>query len=155
MLELISKVARIDSGTPSDSVSLPWEKRLKSRLRVQTTNGREAGIFLPRGSVLRGGDLLASADGTIVAVAAASETVSTVHTSDPLLCARLCYHLGNRHVALEISVNYLRYLHDHVLDEMVNQLGGTVTVEEAPFEPEHGAYSGAHGGHHHGDHQHG
>jgi len=155
MLELITKVAKIGSSTPSDSVSLPWEKRLKSRLRVQTANGVEAGIFLPRGSVLRGGDLLASADGTTVAVTAAAETVSTVRTSDPLLCARLCYHLGNRHVALEITANYIRYLHDHVLDDMINQLGGKVEVEEAPFEPEHGAYSGGHGAHNHGDHHHG
>lgn len=137
------------------TVSLPWEKRLKSRLRVRLDNGEEAGIFLPRGTVLRGGDMLVSAEGEAVLVQAALETVSTVRTFDPLLLARLCYHLGNRHVALEIGREYVRYLHDHVLDGMVHGLGGEAIVEEAPFEPEHGAYgghgeNGGHGGHSHG-----
>lgn len=152
MIELTSKT---ESGVPADSVSLPWEKRLKSRLRVLTANGTEAGIFLPRGSVLRGGDLLVSTEGTIIAVKAAPESVSTIRTTEPLLCARLCYHLGNRHVALEIGGDYIRYLHDHVLDDMVSQLGGVVEVEQAPFEPEHGAYSGGHSHSHNQDHHHG
>jgi urease accessory protein len=134
------------------TVFLPWEQRLKSRLRVRLDGGLEAGIFLPRGTVLRGGDVLVSAEGEAVLVRAAVETVSTVRTSDPLLLARLCYHLGNRHVALEIGTGYLRYLHDYVLDGMVHGLGGETVVEEAPFEPEHGAYGeyGGHGGHSHG-----
>lgn len=137
------------------TVSLPWEQRLKSRLRVRLDSGEEAGIFLPRGTVLRGGDMLVSAEGEAVLVRAALETVSTVRTGDPLLLARLCYHLGNRHVALEIGKGYLRYLHDHVLDGMVHGLGGEAVIEEAPFEPEHGAYggTGGYGGHSHG-HQH-
>ena len=151
MLELTKKITRGDQADQADTVSLPWEKRLKSRLRVITAAGVEAGIFLPRGTVLRGGDLLSSEDGRIVEVTAAPENVSTVRTSDSLLCARLCYHLGNRHVALEITADYIRYTHDHVLDDMVTQLGGTVELEKAPFEPEYGAYGSGHNhGHHHG-----
>ncbi|MBE0597555.1 MAG: urease accessory protein UreE [Desulfuromonadales bacterium] len=130
------------------TLSLPWEKRLKSRQRVLLDSGEEAGIFLARGTILRGGDVLLAESGEAVRIAAAVERVSTVRCHDPLLLARLCYHLGNRHVALEIGENRLVYLHDHVLDEMVEQLGGEVLVEDAPFEPEHGAYrEHQHGGH--------
>lgn len=136
------------------TVCLPWEKRIRSRLRVQLDSGEEARVLLPRGTVLRGGDVLVTEDGVAVAVKAAVEKVSTVRTAGPLRLARLCYHLGNRHVALEIGGGYLRYLHDHVLDAMVLGLGGEVVVEEMPFEPEHGAYGG-HGSHgSHSDHGH-
>jgi len=81
-------------------------------------------------------------------VLAAKETVSAVRCDDPLLYARACYHLGNRHVQLQIDANRLAYLHDHVLDEMLEGLGLTVTAEEACFEPEPGAYGAAHGHHH-------
>ena len=134
------------------SVSLPWEKRIKSRQRVILSDGREAGIFLERGQIMRGGELLEAVTGESVRIEAALERVSTVRVEDALLMARLCYHLGNRHVSLEIVPGRLRYLHDHVLDQMVEQLGGTVQVETAPFEPEHGAYGGH--GHSHG-HSHG
>ena len=114
-------------------------------------DGREAGIFLERGDALHEGDLLHGDDGLAVRVTAAAEQVSTVTCSDPLLLARACYHLGNRHVALQIEPGRLRYLHDHVLDDLVRGLGLEVTVEDAPFEPEPGAYGGhAHGhGHNH------
>jgi len=144
MIELTHKLT--GGGAAGRKINLPWEKRIKSRLRAQLDNGDEAGIFLERGTVLRGGDILTGSSGELVEVMAAPETVSTVRPEDPLQLARLCYHLGNRHVALEILPGRIRYLHDHVLDEMVAQLGGSVTVETAPFEPEHGAY----GGHDHG-----
>ncbi len=114
-------------------------------------DGREAGIFLERGDALRDGDCLISDDGLVVQVKAAAELVSTATCADPLLLARACYHLGNRHVALQIEPGRLRYLHDHVLDDLVRGLGLEVTVEDAPFEPEPGAYGGhAHGhGHNH------
>lgn len=150
MIELTHKTTSTVKALTT--VSLPWEKRLKSRLRVMLDNSEEAGIFLERGTVLRGGDILEAPTGERVKVIAAPETLSTVYTAEPLLLARLCYHLGNRHVALEISPGRIRYQHDHVLDDMVEQLGGRVTMEEAPFEPEHGAYSGH--GHSHGNHGH-
>lgn len=137
------------------TLTLPLESRIKSRLRVTLDDGREAGLFLPRGSSLKQGDLLCSAEGLVVEVRAAPETLSQVRCDDPLLLARVCYHLGNRHVALQIEPGRLSYLHDHVLDEMVIGLGLPVAVTQAPFEPEAGAYGGhSHShGHSHG-HQH-
>ncbi len=149
MMTLIAK--RKSADDIRFSVCLPWEKRIKSRLLVQLDSGEEASIILPRGTVLRGGDVLATEDGVAVVVRAAPEKVSTVRTAGPLRLARLCYHLGNRHVDIEIGGGYLRYIHDHVLDSMVLGLGGEVIVEEMPFEPEYGAYGG-HGKGGHGTH---
>jgi urease accessory protein len=135
-----------DAGPARARLSLPFELRRRSRLRCKLEGGEDAGLFLPRGTVLRDGDLLKADNGWIVQVRAAAETVSCARCSEPLLLARASYHLGNRHVAVEIGAGSLRYLHDHVLDEMVRSLGLTVTVESSPFEPESGAY----GGHGHG-----
>lgn len=130
---------------------LPYGERSRSRARVRLDNGEEAGLFLERGSVLRGGDLLLAEDGRVVRVEAAVETVSTVHTDNGLMLARACYHLGNRHVALEIAPGSLKYQHDHVLDDMLRGFGLVVRVEQAPFEPEGGAYvSASHHTHSHG-----
>lgn len=147
---MITLVKRNNGATETyGTVCLPWEQRVKSRLRVRLDSGEEAGIFMPRGTVLRGGDMLISEEGRAVMVLAAPEMVSTVRTGDPLLLGRICYHLGNRHVALEIGKEYARYLHDHVLDQMVQGLGGDVELEKCQFEPEYGAYGdhGSHGGH--------
>jgi urease accessory protein len=133
------------------TVSLPIDQRTKSRLKVTLDDGREAGLFLPRGQVLRGGDLLQGTDGLVIRVEAAIETVSTAHCADALALAKACYHLGNRHVPLQIAATWVRYQHDHVLDAMVRGLGLTVAVERAPFEPEAGAYSSA--GHSHANNQ--
>jgi len=130
------------------TLTLPWEQRNKSRLMVRLDNGMRAGLFMERGSVLREDDLLLSEDGLVVKVRAAAETVSTVLCDAPLLMARACYHLGNRHAPVQITENRIQYPHDHVLDDMMKGLGLEVKIEEAPFEPETGAY--AHQGHHHG-----
>jgi urease accessory protein len=134
----------------TESLVLPFELRQKSRLRAQLESGVEVGLFLERGIVLRGGDLLQADDGTIIEVVAALETVSTVSEPDATRLARAGYHLGNRHVPVQIGAGWLRYGHDHVLDDMVRGLGLTVTVEEAAFEPEAGAYGHSHGAHDHG-----
>src|SRR5580692_1137202 len=134
---------------------LPFELRSRSRFRAQLVGGEDVGVVLARGQILRGGDLLLADDGRVIEVAAANETVSTVHSTEPRALGRAAYHLGNRHVALQIGDGWLRY--DHVLDDMVRGLGLTVTIEQAPFEPEAGAYhadaEGSHGhahSHHHG-----
>jgi urease accessory protein len=119
---------------------LPFGERSKSRLRAVLDNGEEAGLFLERGSVLRHGDMLLADDGRVVEVQAADETVSTVHTADALMLARASYHLGNRHVALQIGTGWLRYQHDHVLDDMLRGFGLDIVIEQLPFEPEGGAY---------------
>ena len=128
---------------------LPFGERSKSRLLALLDNGEEAGLFLERGSVLRHGDLLLADDGRVIEVQAASETVSTVHTADAVMLARASYHLGNRHVALQIGAGWLRYQHDHVLDDMLRGFGLEVQVDEAPFEPEGGAYVAASHSHAH------
>lgn len=131
------------------TLTLPFDQRQKSRLRATLDDGTDVGLFLVRGTVLRHGDRLLAVDGRVIEVRAAPETVSTVTAAEPLLLARAAYHLGNRHVPLQIGNGWLRYRHDHVLDEMVVQLGLSVTVGQAPFEPEAGAYGGGH--HHHHD----
>jgi urease accessory protein len=134
---------------------LPFELRQKSRLRARLASGLEVGLFLERGIVLRGGDLLLADDGTVIEVVAALETVSTVRDADAMRLARAGYHLGNRHVPVEIGDGWLRYGHDHVLDDMVRGLGLSVLVEQAPFEPEAGAYGHSHSdGHAHQGHSH-
>jgi len=133
------------------SVTLSFDQRVKSRLKVELDNGEVAGLFLPRGCILKHGDRIVAESGEVVAVRAADETVSTVYVTDPVLMARACYHLGNRHVALQIDAGFVRYQHDHVLDEMVEGLGLSVICEQAPFEPEAGAYHG--GGHSHSHHE--
>jgi urease accessory protein len=136
---------------------LPFELRSRSRFRAQLVGGEDVGVMLARGQILRGGDLLLADDGRVIEVAAANETVSTVHSTEPRALARAAYHLGNRHVALQIGDGWLRYGHDHVLDDMVRGLGLTVTIEQAPFEPEAGAYhADAEGPHSHAhSHHHG
>ncbi|MDB4260310.1 urease accessory protein UreE [Porticoccaceae bacterium] len=135
------------------TLSLPIRERTKSRIKVTLDDGREAGLFLPRGEVLRGGDLVQSDEGLVVQINAAPETVSTVTSESAHALARASYHLGNRHVPLQIEAAFLRYQHDHVLDTMVIGLGLSVAVEEAPFEPEAGAYKNAPASHgHHHDH---
>ncbi|MCX7157194.1 MAG: urease accessory protein UreE [Rhodocyclales bacterium] len=132
----------------TEQLRLPFEVRCKSRLRARLASGAECGLFLPRGSVLRGGDMLLGSDGRVVEVIAAPELLMEAASSDPLQLARAAYHLGNRHVAVQLLPGSLRFAKDHVLGEMVQGLGLPVTEIEAPFEPEAGAY-GAHGGHGH------
>ncbi len=138
------------------TLTLPFELRQKSRLRAVLDSGETAALFLPRGMVLRHGDLLRASNGVLVQVRAAPEFLSMATTDDPLRLARACYHLGNRHVALQIGPDQVSYLHDHVLDEMVRGLGLAVTAGEAAFEPEAGAYGHGHQRHGHSlpDHDH-
>lgn len=141
----------------SEQLTLPFELRQKSRLRARLDSGEEVALILPRGRVLRDGDVLTGESGLVVRVRAATERVSKVTGVDPIALARAAYHLGNRHVAVQVGTGFLRYLRDHVLDEMVRGLGLTVSEEDAPFEPEAGAYGEheyAHGGGHAHSHAH-
>lgn len=140
MLKIFERVKAVQ--TTAGTLCLPFELRQKSRLKTTLQDGREVGLMLNRGELLRSGDCLRAEDGSIIKVEAAPETVSTVHHENMLTLARACYHLGNRHVALQIGEGWIRYLHDHVLDDMVRGLGLSISVEEAPFEPEGGAYGG-------------
>ena len=149
---------RVDSpGKLTASLTLPIDVRVKSRIKVTLNDGREAGLLLPRGLLLRGGDVLSNEDGSeFVQIIAADEGVSVVHCDDPFTLAKACYHLGNRHVPLQIMPGELRYHHDHVLDDMLRQFGLEVTFAHLPFEPEAGAYASESHGHSHGhSHDHG
>lgn len=144
-------------------LQLPFDSRQKSRLKAKLVSGEEVGLMLPRGEILRGGDLVTASDGRVIEVIAEPEKLLHVE-SDAL--AKIAYHLGNRHVPVQVGKDFLRIAADHVLEEMVKKLGAKVRAVEAPFEPEAGAYAGAHhqhdemghGGkiHDHGhDHDHG
>lgn len=154
LTKIVTDSTQIAERKVDGVLSLPINGRIKSRLKVSLEDGRDAGLFLPRGNILRGGQLLQSECGLLVEVTAAPETVSSVYCEDALLLNRVTYHLGNRHVPLQIADGWVRYQHDHVLDDMVVGLGAKVTVEQAEFEPEDGAYGGRSGGHHHHDHEH-
>lgn len=131
-------------GPYDDALTLPFETRQRSRFSATTDQGREVGVFLPRGQMLRSGTVLTGPEQVRIAVLAAPEALSVVRTEDRLQFARLCYHLGNRHVSLQIRPGELCYLADHVLDLMVASFGVRIEHESAPFEPEAGAYH-AHG----------
>jgi urease accessory protein len=139
------------------SVALDWDQRSKSRFDALDDNGRRLGVFLPRGSVVRGGDVLVAEDGSLVRVQAAPQPVLVVRAcaqhGSAFDLARAAYHLGNRHVALELQPDHLKLEPDHVLAEMLRAQHLIVTEEQAAFEPEGGAY-GAGGGHGHA-HDHG
>lgn len=142
-----------ESLAPADSVAgdrlvFAFETRCKTRLRARLASGEECGLFLPRGTVMRGGDKLLGSDGRIAEVVAAIEPLMEVTSADPLQLARAAYHLGNRHVAVQLLSGSLRIARDHVLGEMLRGLGLPVVEIEAAFEPESGAY-GAHGGNGH------
>ncbi len=136
---------------PKTTLTLPFEKRQKSRLQATLDNGEQAGLFLPRGTLLRGGDCLLAEDGCIILVIAADELTSTAYSKNNHQLMRACYHLGNRHVPLQISNDFVRYQYDYVLDEMVASFGLEIKKELAPFEPESGAYN-SHGKYHHNHH---
>jgi urease accessory protein len=134
-------------------IPLDHDRRRRSRLRLMLSGNTEVGISLPRGLVLKDGDRLRSEDGKVVArIKADAESLSVASTRDVHLLARAAYHLGNRHVPLQIEQGYVLYPHDHVLDGLCRELGLEVRSERRPFEPEAGGYAG--GGHAHG-HGHG
>ena len=124
----------------NNTITLKYDLRKKARLKTKSDDGDEVGIMLPRGIVLRGGDCLKSEGGLIAMIIAASEEVSLISNDNKLLLAKACYHLGNRHIPLQIEDDFIAYQKDHVLDEMVLSLGLKVTHVMRAFEPESGAY---------------
>jgi len=139
------KAAEADAE-PADTLALAYDARNRSRGKGMTAGGIEVSWFLDRGVFLRDGDCLVTGEGTLYQVTAAAEPVSRATSTDPHLLTRAAYHLGNRHVPLQIGADALTYQPDHVLDDMVGSLGLDVRQTELPFQPEDGAY---HGGHRH------
>jgi len=129
----------------ASTVMLDWDLRQKSRFEATDSMGRRLGVFLPRGSVVRGGDVLVAEDGSLVRVLAADQSVlritaCTAHGSSFDLI-RAAYHLGNRHVPIELRPDHLQIEPDHVLADMLRAMHLTVNSVQAPFEPESGAYA--------------
>jgi urease accessory protein len=123
------------------TVELDWDTRQKSRFDTVDSAGRHVGVFLARGSIVRGGDVLVVEDGSLLAVMARPQPVLVVSADgSPLALLRAAYHLGNRHVPLEVRAGHLQLEPDHVLAEMLRRMGLRVDETEAPFEPEAGAY---------------
>jgi urease accessory protein len=141
------------------TVELDWDVRQKSRFDATDSQGRALGVFLPRGTVVRGGDLLVAEDGSLVVVKAAPQAMLRVtpcpQHGSPFDLVRAAYHLGNRHVQLELRPDHLQLEPDHVLASLLRQMHLIVTEVQAAFEPEGGAYAaGGHAGHGH-EHGHG
>lgn len=127
------------------TLALTAEERTRSRHRWETVDGKVIFFRLPRGTLLKDGDILQDeTNSSFIRITAKPETVLTVFAQTPLLLMRAAYHLGNRHVPVEIASSYLRLLPDSVLRTMLEQLGLEITEEILPFQPELGAY-----GHHH------
>ena len=146
----------------ASQVALDWDLRSRSRFEATDSAGRRLGVFLPRGQVVRGGDVLVAEDGSLVRVAAAPQPVMVVRICSqhgtPFDLLRAAYHLGNRHVPLELQPDCLQFEPDPVLADMLRHMHLIVTEAQAAFEPEGGAYAA--GGHSHGhshahDHGHG
>ena len=135
------------------TVELDWDTRQKSRFDCIDSGGRRLGVFLPRGSVVRGGDVLVAEDGSLVVVRARPQPVLVVRAcaehGSPFDLLRAAYHLGNRHVQLELRPNHLKLEPDHVLAEMLARMHLIVSEELAAFEPEAGAYAGGGAAHGH------
>ena len=138
------------------TVELDWDVRQKSRFDATDSAGRHLGVFLPRGTVVRGGDVLVAEDGSMVRIAAAAQPVLVVRPcaehGTPFDLVRAAYPLGNRHVQLELQPDHLKLEPDPVLAEMLRRMHLTVHDEQAAFEPEGGAYAA--GGHAHAGHAH-
>ncbi len=142
-------------------VELDWDTRSKSRFDATDSAGRRLGVFLPRGRVLRGGDVLVAEDGSLVRVLAAPQPLLVVRPcaehGSPFDLLRAAYHLGNRHVQLELKPDRLQLEPDHVLADLLRQMHLIVSEEHAAFEPEAGAYASGGHAHAHGhghDHAH-
>lgn len=139
------------------TIELDWDVRQKSRFDATDSQGRQIGVFLPRGTAVRGGDVLVAEDGSLVRVIAAPQPVlrithCTAHGT-PFDLTRAAYHLGNRHVPIELKPDHLKIEPDHVLADMLRSMHLIVVAVEEAFEPEGGAY-GSHEHSHGADHDH-
>ncbi len=152
MLKVSKRYSGSQPAEVIDRLSLPFDLRKRGRFKAVTESGRDIGLFIERGLVLQHGDLLQTECGNVIEVLAEAEAVVTAGSDDWLQFAKVCYHLGNRHVPLQVGERWLRFQPDHVLQDLAELHGLTTVQEQAPFAPENGAY-GAHGGHSHGEHE--
>lgn len=124
----------------TEVIELDHGLRRKTRQRVTTVSGAEAALLLPRGTVLRDGNVVEAEDGSRAGIVAAGEALSEVRCAEELLLIRAAFHLGNRHVEIMLADGGIRYPADKVLDDMLRGLGLVPRQILGPFEPEPGAY---------------
>ena len=141
-------------GARCDRVLVDFDHRHRRRIVLQTEGGREVLLDLPQAARLRDGDGLALEAGGVVRVCARPERLLEIHAHDAARLVRIAWHLGNRHLPVQLLGDRIRIRADHVIAEMVRGLGGHVAPIEAPFDPEAGAYAGGHHHHHAGDDDH-
>jgi len=146
MSALIKAIGIAPAGTwladaAIDEITLDYDRRHRRRLRFSSASGAEILLDLPEAIHIRHGDAMILDTGGFLAVHAAPEALLEVTTPDPDTLARLAWHLGNRHLAVQFLQGRLRLLDDHVIAAMIPALGGTVTQISAPFDPESGAYA--------------
>ncbi|TGD74823.1 urease accessory protein UreE [Mangrovimicrobium sediminis] len=155
MFEVYERLAAAPCEAVHDTLLLDHLQRERGRFRAVSASGAEVRVFLERGQTLRVGELLRTRCGKCLVVTGAEEDVMRAATDDWSLFARACYHLGNRHTKVQVGKRWLRISHDHVLGEMLVELGLQVVEERAVFVPESGAYAGrGHGHSHHHSHDH-
>jgi len=140
-----------DAASEIDRVLIDFDRRHRRRILLHTEQGREVLLDLPQAVRLRHGDGLAVDQGGIVRVCAKPEALLEIHAHDPDQMVRIAWHLGNRHLPVQLLDDRIRIRADHVIRDMVQGLGGHVDDIEAPFDPEAGAYAGGHHHHHHDD----
>lgn len=143
-----------EDGNVDDSIALDHLSREKGRFKTLSSAGQEVRVFLERGSVLEAGQLLKSHCGKIIRVDCAPESVTRASAPDWPAFTRACYHLGNRHVRVQICDLWLHMLPDHVLEDMLHSFGLHISHHQAVFVPERGAYSGHNHVHNQHDHRH-
>lgn len=149
MLKVVEYMTEFVGLTADDSVTLDYDDRKRGRFKSVTDSGEEIGFFLDRGKVLQQGQALKTECGKTILIIAKPELLTVAKCDDWLVFAKCCYHLGNRHVPIQVGERCLRFKPDHVLEDMVHLHGMETSQKECPFNPESGAYKG--GGHHHHD----
>lgn len=156
MLEIYEKIVQQTNPKVDEIISLDHLLREKGRFKIRAESGCEVRVFLERGQLLSEGQYLLSRCGKIVQVSYAEEPIvrATAADNDWKNFVRVCYHLGNRHVRLQIGDCWLQMTHDHVLEEMIKSFGLSVEHCNAVFIPEAGAYTQGHSHRHETEHQH-
>ncbi len=145
-VEFVLPAGTWNQAREADRVLVDFDARHRRRILLRTESGSEMLVDLPQAVRLRDGDGLARADGSVVRVCARPEKLLEIHAHDEGALARIAWHLGNRHLPIQLLGKTIRIRDDHVIAAMIEGLGGHSETVEAPFDPEAGAYAG---GHHH------
>lgn len=141
MLEVLYRLGSVHAGAAPHHIVLTYDERRRFRFRTRTTSGEEVQVLLERGAPLGIGEVLAASCGRLVIVRGAEESLVVARCADYTLFARACYHLGNRHVRIQIGDLSICMQPDHVIEEMLAGFGCALSTRKGVFEPESGAYA--------------